>query len=338
MVEKKISFSEKIFIAGATGMVGSSIKRKLIEYGYGLSKNNGIIFTPTRTELNLLNFEDVNNWMKNKKPTIVILAAAKVGGIYANSSYPADFLLENLKIQTNVIEAAWRNNTKRFLFLGSSCIYPKLSKQPIKEQSLLQGPLEITNESYALAKISGIKLCQSLRIQYGFDAISLMPTNLYGPGDNYNNSNSHVLPALIRRFYEAKKKREKNVTCWGTGNPLREFLYVDDLADACIFALERWSPDALTDNRLLEKYTSWVNVGCESEIKIKDLAKKISSLMEYQGEIEWDRTKPDGTMRKKLDISILSKLGWQAKTDLNKGIIYTINQFKEELRLNKIRI
>ena len=230
-----INKNYKIFIAGHMGMVGSAIKRTLTKKGY----NN--LLCPKRLELDLLNFNSVDEWFKKNKPDVVILAAAKVGGIYANKTYTGDFILENLKIQTNVIENAWKYKVKRFLFLGSSCIYPKLAKQPLKEEYLLTGSLESTNESYAIAKIAGIKLCTALKNQYGFDAISLMPTNLYGYGDNYNPSNSHVLPAMINNFYQAKIKGQEQVSCWGSGSPKREFLFVDDLAEAAIFILENIS-------------------------------------------------------------------------------------------------
>ena len=333
-----ISLKEKIFVAGSNGMVGSAICRMLIKNGYGGESNKEDLLAPSRSELDLLDNAQVKKWFKTNKPTVVILAAAKVGGILANSKFPADFLLENLKIQSNVIEASWENNVKRFLFLGSSCIYPRDSKQPIKEDELLKSPLESTNESYAIAKIAGIKLCESLRNQYGFDAISLMPTNLYGPGDNYHVENSHVLPALIRKFHSAVVDRKKIVTCWGTGKPLREFLYVDDLADACLFALRNWHPSSLDiANKSQTKIESWLNVGSKYEISIKELATKIASQIGYQGEIRWDHTKPDGTMRKKLDTSRINNLGWYPKTDLNTGIENTIKIFQKELNLNLIR-
>ena len=232
--------SDRIFVAGARGMAGSAIVRALRRSGYGDRAQGGELLTPSRQELNLLDDGAVHDWMTGQKPDVVVLAAATVGGIEANRSRPADFLLDNLRIETQVIEAAWRAGTRRLLFLGSSCIYPKFAEQPIREESLLTGPLEPTNAWYAIAKIAGIKLCEALRIQHGFDAISLMPTNLYGPGDNYHPSGSHVLPALIRRFHEAKQNT-KSVTCWGTGTPLREFLHADDLGEACVFALEHWS-------------------------------------------------------------------------------------------------
>jgi GDP-L-fucose synthase len=233
-----IKGSDRFFVAGARGMAGSAICRALQEKGYGDEAKGGALLTPNRQELDLLNHAAVERWYEDNKPDVVVLAAAKVGGIYANDTYPADFLLENLKIQTNVIEGAWKAGVRRLLFLGSSCIYPKFAEQPIKEEALLTGALEPTNEWYAIAKITGIKLCESLRKQYGFDAISLMPTNLYGPGDNYHPENSHVLPALIRRFHEAKENGSPSLTCWGSGTPMREFLHVDDLAEACVCAGE----------------------------------------------------------------------------------------------------
>lgn len=233
-----INQTDLIFVAGHRGMAGSAICRALDSAGYHQ------LLTASRDELDLLDGQAVKAWFTKHRPTVVVLAAAKVGGIQANSEYPADFLLENLKIQTHLIEMAWRSGVRRLLFLGSSCIYPKFAEQPIKEESLLTGPLEPTNEWYAIAKIAGVKLCEALRRQHGFDAISLMPTNLYGPGDNYHLTNSHVLPALIRRLHEAAEANTPSVTCWGTGSPLREFLHVDDLAEACVFALEYWSPDA----------------------------------------------------------------------------------------------
>ena len=266
-MQKKISIEEKIFIAGSNGMVGRAVTRKLLELGYGDAKKNGRLFTPSRSKLNLLNYEEVDEWFTVNKPTIVILAAAKVGGIYANSIKPAEFLLENLKIQTNVIEIAFKHKTKRFLFLGSSCIYPKYSKQPIKEEYLLSGDLEPTNQWYAIAKIAGIKLCESLRIQYGFDSLALMPTNLYGPFDNYSLDNSHVLPALINKFSQAVKNRKKVVTCWGDGSPLREFLHVDDLASAIIFILEKWDPSKTKCIRENEEII-FLNIGSGEEISI----------------------------------------------------------------------
>ena len=244
--------SDRIFIAGARGMAGSAISRALTRKGYGDPARGGTLLTPTRQQLDLLDGQAVSTWMQTNQPDVVVLAAATVGGIEANRSRPADFLLQNLSLQTHVMEAAWQAGTRRLLFLGSSCIYPKFAEQPIREEALLTGALEPTNEWYAIAKIAGIKLAEALRRQHGFDAISLMPTNLYGPGDNYHPSGSHVLPALIRRFYEAKQTNAPSVTCWGSGTPLREFLHADDLGEACVFALEHWtaqSADAPKDDQ-----------------------------------------------------------------------------------------
>ena len=327
-----IDKSDDIFIAGYKGMVGSAIKRALEKRNY---KN---LLTPSKKDLNLLDFNSVEKWFEEYKPEIVILAAAKVGGIEANNQYPGDFILENLKIQNNVIENAWRFNTKRFLFLGSSCIYPKFCQQPIKEDYLLKGALEPTNEPYAISKIAGIKLCSSFKKQYGFDAISLMPTNLYGPGDNYHEKNSHVMPALIKKIHDSKRLNIPKVICWGSGNPRREFLHVDDLADAAIFVLENVS----SDNKLLKdensEYLGFLNIGTGKDISIKELANKICSQQNYNGEIKWDLEKPDGTPRKLLDISKIQQLGWEAKISLNEGIKRTINSFLEESKNNSIRI
>ena len=327
-----IKKTDRIFIAGHNGMVGNSIKKKLKEFSY---KN---LLIPGRKELDLLDNKSVENWFKENKPEVVILAAAKVGGIEANSKYPADFIFENLKIQTNVIENSWKHNTKRFIFLGSSCIYPKFAEQPIKENYLLTGKLENTNEPYAISKIAGIKLCASLKTQYGFDAISLMPTNLYGPGDNYHSLNSHVMPSLIKKFHDAKMYNEPCVTCWGSGSPKREFLHVDDIAEAVIFVLEKVSSD---NKYLFEedlKYTGVLNIGIGEDISIKKLAELIASNFEYRGDIYWDDTKPDGTPRKLLDVSLINKLGWNAKIDIESGIRLTIESFKNELREKTIRI
>jgi len=319
-----ITPADRIFVAGHRGMAGSAICRALQRAGYSQ------ILTASRAELDLLDSHSVEHWFAQHQPTVVVLAAAKVGGIAANSTYPADFLLENLKIQTNVIETAWRSGVRRLLFLGSSCIYPKLAEQPIREEALLTGPLEPTNEWYAIAKIAGIKLCEALRRQHGFDAISLMPTNLYGPGDNYHPENSHVLPALIRRFHEAVETKAQQVVCWGTGSPLREFLHVDDLGEACVFALERWSPqpDALT----------YLNVGTGLDLRIRDLAEAIASATGYQGSIQWDSSKPDGTPKKQLDVSRLEALGWRARIPLAAGLTGTVALFREQLSQGLIRL
>ena len=338
-MKKLISLDDHIFIAGAGGMVGSSLQRILRAAGYGDISKGGKLYTPNRKELNLLNFDEVFKWFKKFNPTVVIIAAGKVGGINANSSYPADFILENLKIQTNVIELSWKFNVKRLLFLGSSCIYPKHAKQPIKEDYLLDSSLEPTNEWYSISKIAGIKLCQALRIQYGFDAISLMPTNLYGPNDNYSESKSHVLPALIKKFEEAKKDNLSSVNCWGTGLPKREFLHVEDLAKACLYVLENWNPSAI-DSPLdeLNNKLSFLNVGSGEEISIKDLAELISKETGYKGEIIWDTSKPDGTPRKLLNTNKIRSIGWRPSISLKDGIRDTIIHYKNELRNKTIRL
>lgn len=335
-MNKKLLPEDKIFIAGSTGMAGSAIVSSLRKKGYGLKNKNGILLTPNRKELNLLDSSQVTNWFLTNSPNVVIIAAAKVGGIIANSENPADFLLQNLKIQTNMIDAAFNSGVRRLLFLGSSCIYPKFANQPIKEESLLTGSLEPTNEWYAIAKIAGIKLCQSLRLQYGFDAISLMPTNLFGPNDNYHPTHSHVMASLIRKFHEAKNQNLSRVTCWGSGSPLREFLHVNDLGDAVVYALENWDPqskDAPTDNN--GSALTFLNVGTGKEITIKNLANIISEKYNFRGEIIWDDSKPDGTPRKVLNIERFKKLGWAPKIDLAEGISSTIENYKRSLMINK---
>ena len=318
--------NEKIYVAGSNGMVGSAICRLILRRGY---QSNEEIITDSRKELDLRNKIKVDEWFIKHKPNYVIVAAAKVGGILANQSMPVEFLLDNLRIQNNLIEASYKFGVKRLLFLGSSCIYPKFSKQPIKENYLLTDSLENSNEYYALAKIAGLKLCEAYRRQYNFDTITLMPTNLYGPGDNYDLQNSHVMAAMIRKLYEAKINNQKEILCWGTGNPLREFLYVDDLAEACLFAIQNWLPDA--NNAPLDnngKPLLWLNVGCKYEISIKDLAEKISKIVKFEGNIIWDDGMPDGTPRKKLDTSHINKLGWSATTNLDEGIRKTIKDFE----------
>jgi GDP-L-fucose synthase len=306
-------------------MAGSSIVRLLQQRGY---EN---ILTASRQDVDLVDADAVSQWFNANRPDVVVLAAAKVGGIQANDTYPADFLLENLKIQNNVIESAWRSGSRRLLFLGSSCIYPKFADQPIREESLLTGSLEPTNEWYAIAKITGIKLCHALRLQYGFDAISLMPTNLYGPGDNYHSTNSHVLPALIRRFQEAHSLALPTVECWGSGTPRREFLHVDDLADAVLFCLEHWQPDP--------HGIQFLNVGTGTDVSIKELAGSVASAVGFTGDITWDSSKPDGTPRKLLDVSQLASLGWKASIPLDIGLRQTVMDYVasltrgEELRL-----
>ena len=317
-------------------MVGSSIKKALYKRGY--DKNNNLLLTPSREELDLSIYSEVENWFKKNNPEIVIVAAAKVGGIYANSNQPYDFILENLKIQINLIEISYRYNVKTLIFLGSSCIYPKFSKQPIKEEYLLTGELEQTNQWYAIAKIAGIKLCQALKIQHGFNSICLMPTNLYGPGDNYHSVNSHVIPGLIKKFYEGKVNNSKYVTCWGSGTPLREFLYVDDLAEACIFVMKKWhfsNHKEFLDDKKQPIY--WLNVGSRFELSIKELANKISKAIDFRGEILWNEEMPDGTPRKKLDTSKINNLGWFAKTDIDKGIKLTLEHYKKELSESTLR-
>tara|TARA_Y100000991_G_scaffold65664_1_gene49112 strand:- start:5208 stop:6188 length:981 start_codon:yes stop_codon:yes gene_type:complete len=319
-----ISNDDRIAIFGSKGMAGGAICRALKNKGY--SK----LLMPTRKELDLLHFNVLDKWFELNRPHVVIIAAAKVGGIYANNNYPADFILENLKIQNNIIEIAWRKNVKKLLFLGSSCIYPKFSKQPIPEEALLSGDLEPTNQWYAIAKISGIKLCEALKKQYDFNAISLMPTNLYGPGDNYHPQNSHVLPGLIRRFCEAKEKKQKEVICWGTGSPYREFLHVDDLGQASVFVLENWDLDQ--DNA--PKGTNgeplpFLNVGTGTDISIKELANLIAKYVEFDGEIIWDTSKPDGTPKKQLDVTRINSIGWYPRISINDGVRETIDMYKK---------
>ena len=331
---KKIFLKDNIFIAGANGMAGNAIYRAFKNAGYGDSKYGGKLLIPSRKDLDLIKKDDLFDWFNSNKPDVVILAAAKVGGILANSLNPVDFLLDNLKIQTNVIEAAWKFECKRLLFLGSSCIYPKFAEQPINESSLLSGTLERTNEWYAIAKIAGIKLCEALRLQYNFDAISLMPTNLYGPKDNYDINTSHVFPALIRKFYEAKVNALPSVTCWGTGEPLREFMHVDDLGYASLFVLENWDPNDKESPRGNDNEPfTYLNVGTGLDIKISALAEKIASALDYEGEIIWDINKPDGTPKKQLDISRISKLGWKPRITLDEGIKLTIESFKKEIKI-----
>ena len=327
-----ISANDCFAIFGARGMAGSAIARALSSKGYSTQ------LKPSRQELDLLDGDAVSAWMQKMSPDVVVLAAAKVGGIQANDSYPSDFLLENLKIQTHVIESAWRQGVRRLLFLGSSCIYPKFAHQPICEESLLTGSLEPTNAWYAIAKITGIKLCEALRIQHGFDAISLMPTNLYGPGDNYHPTNSHVLPALIRRFHEAKQRGESEVVCWGTGRPLREFLHADDLGNACVFALEHWS--AMVENAPCDssgERLAFLNVGTGVDLSIRELAEQVAETIGFQGSIRWDTTKPDGTPKKQLDMSRLHGMGWTAQIPLAKGLSLAYEDFKSALVDQRLR-
>ena len=335
MQNKYISKLDKILVAGANGMVGSAICRLLRKASSQIINPKNIL-APSRKNLNFLDSQNVNLWFKKNKPDIVIIAAAKVGGINANKNFPYEFLIENLRIQSNIIDASKNYGVKRLLFLGSSCIYPKFCSQPIKEEFLLNGYLEETNQCYAIAKIAGIKLCEAIRKEYQFDAISLMPTNLYGPNDNYDLENSHVLPALIKKFHEAKIKNLPFVKCWGSGKPFREFLHVDDLAEASLFALCNWNPsdyDAARDND--GKEPSWLNIGSNEEISIKSLAKLIADKINYSGEITWDPSQPDGTPRKLLDSSRIFDMGWKPKINLSEGITRTIKDYENE-RLKKI--
>ena len=330
--------SDRVFIAGARGMAGSAIVRALKRSGYGNPNKGGELLTPSRQELDLLNDGAVSNWFTKQKPDVVVLAAATVGGIEANRSRPADFLLQNLRIETQVIEAAWLAGARRLLFLGSSCIYPKFAAQPIREESLLTGALEPTNAWYAVAKIAGIKLCEALRLQHGFDAISLMPTNLYGPGDNYHPSGSHVLPALIRRFHEAKSKGTAKVTCWGTGNPLREFLHADDLGEACVFALENWSAlDIHAPRDDAGETLAFLNVGTGIDLSIRELAEQVAAAVGFNGSIEWDPNRPDGTSKKQLDTSRLTAMGWRAQIQLSEGLPMAYSDFSNELARGTLR-
>ena len=299
----------KIYVAGHRGMVGSAIVRALEKNGY----HN--IVTRTHKELDLTRQDAVEAFFEKEKPDYVFLAAAKVGGIVANNEAPADFMYDNMILEMNVIHSAFKNNAKKLMFLGSSCIYPRMCPQPIKEEYLLTGSLEQTNEAYALSKISGLKYCEYLNRQYHTDYISVMPTNLYGPNDNYHPTHSHVLPALIRRFHEAKVSNLPYVTCWGTGKPLREFLYVDDLADACVFLMNNYSGDET------------VNLGTGKELTIKELTELVAKVIGYTGEIRWDASKPDGTPRKLLDVSKLESLGWHYKTELEEGIRLSYQDF-----------
>ena len=299
----------KIYVAGHRGMVGSAIVRELQRQGY----TN--IITRTHRELDLLRQEEVERFFEEERPEYVFLAAAKVGGIIANQSALADFMYENMMLEMNVIHSAWKNGCRKLEFLGSSCIYPKFAPQPMPESCLLTSALEPTNEAYALAKISGLKYCEYLNRQYGTDYISLMPTNLYGPNDNYHPKHSHVLPALIRRFHEAKEQGADSVTCWGDGSPLREFLYVDDLANLCVFLMNHYSGNET------------VNAGSGKELTIKELTEKVARIVGYEGKIMWDTTRPNGTPRKLLDVSKAKAMGWEAKVDLDEGIRLAYEDF-----------
>lgn len=303
--------SDKIYVAGHNGMVGSAIVRRLKTLGF-----NKIIGRSSK-ELDLRNQQDVKNFFDTEKPDYVFLAAAKVGGIQANNIYRAEFLYDNLMIEANIIDSAYKSGVSKLLFLGSSCIYPKLAPQPLNEDYLLSGELEPTNEPYAIAKIAGIKLCESYRRQYGANFISAMPTNLYGPNDNYDLQNSHVLPALLRKFHDAKKNNLSAVEVWGSGSPKREFLHVDDLAEACVFLMADYDGE------------EWLNIGTGQDISIKDLALLIKSIVGFEGELNFNSSKPDGTPRKLMDVSRLHSLGWKHKLDLNEGIESVYSDFKQ---------
>lgn len=307
-----MELNSKIYIAGHRGMVGSAIMRNLQSKGY----TN--IVTRTSKEVDLRNSQAVSDFFTAEKPEYVFLAAAKVGGIQANNIYRADFIYENLMIQNNVIHNSYLNGVKKLMFLGSSCIYPKLAPQPLKEEYLLTGPLEETNEPYAIAKIAGIKMCESYKRQYGCNFISVMPTNMYGPNDNYNLNNSHVLPALIRKFHDAKENKLPSVEMWGTGTPMREFLHADDLGDACVYLMNTYDGE------------KFVNIGSGTDLTIKDLALLVKEIVGYSGEIVHDLTKPDGTPRKLMDVSYLHSLGWKHKIELSEGIKQVYEDFKKK--------
>uniref|UniRef100_A0A7V3E8I2 GDP-L-fucose synthase n=1 Tax=Ignavibacterium album TaxID=591197 RepID=A0A7V3E8I2_9BACT len=313
--------NNKIYIAGHNGMVGSAIMRALQKNGY----NN--LLTKSFNELDLRRQSEVEKFFQSEKPEIVIVAAAKVGGILANNTYRAEFIYDNLMIEANLIHASYLNNTEKLIFLGSSCIYPKLAPQPLKEEYLLSGYLEYTNEPYAIAKIAGIKLCENYFRQYGCNFISAMPTNLYGPNDNFDLQTSHVLPALIRKFHEAKVNNSPTVTIWGTGKPLREFLYVDDLAEAILFMMEK-----IDAKDLYNLGITHLNVGSGKDISISELASLIAEIIGYKGKIEHDSTKPDGTPRKLMDVSRINSLGWKYKTELDEGIKKTYQWFLENIK------
>ena len=304
-----MEFSAKIYVAGHRGLVGSALIKRLKEIGYSN------LLTRTHSELDLQNQSAVEEFFRKEKPDYVFLAAAKVGGIYANNTYPAEFAYSNLQIQNNIVNSSWLNKVKKLCFLGSSCIYPKYAPQPMKEEHLLTGELEPTNQAYALAKIAGIIMCQSYNKQYGTNYISVMPTNLFGPNDNYDSMNSHVLPALIRRFHEAKINKAPTVTIWGTGTPKREFLYSEDLADACIFLMNNYDSGEI------------VNIGTGIEVSITELASTIKEVVGYPGDIVYDSTKPDGTPRKLLDCSKIHSLGWKHTTDFKEGIKLAYQDF-----------
>jgi len=312
----------KIYVAGHRGLVGSALMRQLQASGY----HN--LVTRTHAELDLTEQAAVRDLFDAEKPEYVLLAAAKVGGIHANSTYPAEFIQQNLAIQTNVIHEAWRSNVKRLLFLGSSCIYPRDCPQPIKEEYLLTGPLEPTNRPYALAKIAGIEMCWSYNRQYGTQYIAAMPTNLYGPGDNYDLANSHVLPALMRKMHEAKQRGDSEVVVWGTGTPRREFMYSDDMAEACVYLLEQ--PEQKLQALFGGEQPPLVNMGCGEDLSIRELAELVMDAVGFTGKLVFDTSKPDGTMRKLLDVGKLKQMGWQANTKLRDGIVSAYKAYLEE--------
>jgi GDP-L-fucose synthase len=315
---------KKIYLAGHTGMVGSAIKRGLEENGY---KH---LLVKDFPGLDLMRQDETEKLIQDEKPEVVIVAAAKVGGILANNTYRAEFIYDNLMIEANIINAAYKNDVEKLIFLGSSCIYPKLAPQPLKEEYLLSGYLEFTNEPYAIAKIAGLKLCENYYRQYGCNFYSVMPTNMYGPYDNFDLQTSHVLAALIRKFYEAKKKNDNSVTIWGTGKPLREFLYVEDLADAIIFMMEN-----VEAKDLYEKGVSHINIGSGKDLSINDLAEMIADVIRFKGKIVHDESKPDGTPRKLMDVSRINNLGWKYKTELREGLVKTYKWFKENLETRR---
>ena len=315
-----INSKDKIYIAGHNGMVGSAIVRQL----QTKLNNTAQLITRTHQELDLTNQQQVDNFIAGERPNQIYLAAAKVGGIHANNIYPADFIYQNLMIQANIIHAAHKNNIQKLLFLGSSCIYPKSAKQPMKEEMLLTGILEPTNEPYAIAKIAGIKLCESYNRQYSRDYRSVMPTNLYGPGDNYHPKNSHVIPALIRKFHEAKSDNASKVTIWGSGKPKREFLYVDDMASACVYVMNL---DKEVYQQQVKPMQSYINVGTGQDLTIKQLAEGIAKVIGFKGKIEFDISKSDGTKRKLMDSTRLNSLGWRPKIDLEQGIKQTYKDY-----------
>jgi GDP-L-fucose synthase len=343
--------SSKIYIAGHRGLVGSALMRRLLTpsppagestpstpsplagEGRGEGEENHPytnLITRTHAELDLTNQQAVRAFFEKEKPEYVFLAAAKVGGIHANNTYPAEFIHQNLAIQTNVIHESWRNNVQRLLFLGSSCIYPRDCPQPMKEEYLLTGPLEPTNRPYALAKIAGIEMCHAYNRQYGTKYIAAMPTNLYGPGDNYDLNNSHVLPALIRKMHEAKERGDKEVVVWGTGTPRREFLYSEDMAEACVFLMS--IPDTSFSLLITDDSSPLINIGCGEDLSIKELAEIVKDIVGFAGQLTFDTSKPDGTQRKLLDISHMKQLGWGAKTSLNAGVAISYQDYLGQLK------